>query len=69
MAVICGSFIVDPQTLGFRALVILSRIVELAITAAMQMGVTPGAGIRAPNMVPAEIRNLLTAFPARKGHQ
>lgn len=45
VAIIRGFFIADPFGLSFRALLVFCGIVELAITAAVQVGIAPGAGI------------------------
>jgi hypothetical protein len=47
-----GFFIADPLGLGFGALVMFAGVVELAITAAMQVEAAMGAGVRAKHAAP-----------------
>jgi hypothetical protein len=52
VAMILGFFIAIPLSLGFGALVMFAGVVELAITAAMEVGVALGAGVRAKHTAP-----------------
>ena len=66
--IIGGFFIADPLSLRFRALVMLARIVELAVAAGMQIGVTLGAGIAGADSASGGILDLLAALPAVEKH-
>lgn len=49
IAVVGSFFIADPLSLGFGTLVVFSRIVELAVTAAMQVSVAARTRITRSN--------------------
>ena len=68
IAVVRGLFITDPFGLGFRALVVFARIVELAVEAGVQVGFTLGAGVARAHAASGGILDFLAALPAIEIH-
>lgn len=68
VAIVRGFLIPNPFGLGFRALVVFGRIVELAVAAGMKISATLGTFIAAANALARRDIHEFAAFPTMKRH-